>query len=264
MTLKAELRAAALAAALSASVFAGPCLSACAGKSTSREHGHYRIDRVLHPTIHVRRPPSPPANPGAFIEEPDYRSHPAPDERFDCQPLHSLIDGFDLKRIRECFLSIAPGTELKYELDTGHPPSWRLKPAKNAPECLPASLTQLPVPREIVFQSTQRTASNRRRYDCYASRLDTGKPLALRIEFPLKSPLETDEQVRATLESWVLTPFWREDPDGSRAVSSRLMADPICARCMTPGTMMQPWMTPPPEPERQSETETAEPPLPIE
>ena len=204
----------------------------------------YHLHKLVPYTLRVRRPSVPGANPKAGPGGTDYRTDPLPDEHLDCHDTAWLLREVPLEPLRQCLMTVRKNTSVNYSVRWLPVPRLELDEdsAEDAP-CLRKTLPQLPLPREILYQSMESG-----RAACYSSRLAIESNeiagfklpmhrLEVRIALPLdrEVPVVTDEQLRAALMGWVLTPFWEGD-----TLPARLVPDAICRACLGEKTMLKP------------------------
>lgn len=231
--------------ALASCILIGSSLS-CASSSQKADTGGREgetwtnVEQMVLPSLYYRRPESIPADPLVGPGGEDYRSQPLPDARLDCKPARALFSGknpIDLEAVRSCLASIKKPVEAVYRLRKDYRPALVLeKDEKKTPPCLVSSLSEIPVPREIVFQSPQIDGS----LACYASgiRPENDRPIPFRwikhgwelgVQLPLEENPENVEQTRLLLLSWALRPFKTEAGD---LFVVKVVPDSLCRICL--------------------------------
>jgi hypothetical protein len=233
------------------SIFCGilATLAACTSAQKSEESGNiHRLHRLILQNLQVRRPVGPGADPKVGPGGPDYLAQTLPNAKLDCDSLENLYKDLKMPVIRTCLNLISNRTVIRYRLrrlpvpvlvlDTKasqveNPPEGQVG---NLPACILEYLSTIPVPREVFFQSNEIGELS-----CYSSRLNIEAddipglgvkwPLTrtlLRVDLPLKKPLETDQKGVELLASWSLSPFFDEE---SGEISSRLVPEHLCGKC---------------------------------
>lgn len=218
----------------------GSCSSAVVYDKDREIH---KIHKVILSNLRARRPPSLPADPKADPGGEDYRSQPVPDSRFDCQPIRDLFKGVLLKELRECLSKTQQPITVFYRLRRMAQPYWRIEEdEEEVPACLKRALPEIPIPREIVFQSNDEGPMQ-----CYSARLDISSdellsakmPMdkwLLKISFPISDPYKDEEQALKLLTAWALSPFLNLE---SREMNVRIVTEQFCKACIGEWEMFQ-------------------------
>ncbi len=202
--------------------------------STTPKNTHW-VPRLISETVKARRPLSSGADPKAGPGGIDYRSGTLPNERFDCESLDFILKELDYGAIRACLKSVTQAQTLVYRLSRDAQPSVVLSNPEEAPACVRQTLSRVPVPREIVFQSPSEGS-----LECYSSRLDleanevAGFDLPFRqrgtsLSLPLAKVPADDQATRRWLSSWILSLFWDE---GHRGFRSKILPKSLCKKCL--------------------------------
>lgn len=213
------------------------------GCSTGEKRETHILHQLLLYNLHVRRPPGVGAESSAVPGEYEYESHPRPNERFDCEPLKTLFSKFDLKAVRNC-LNRAQEGELVYQLTRSPSPFLTLQESnpEDRIDCAERLLKQIPVPREIFFQSGQKDDDGEGvRFSCYSSRLSTIESDVLgvrgamdkvnvKVQLPIRPYLTNDEETLLLLGTWIVGPYFTEH--GGQGIPSKIVSSEICNRCM--------------------------------
>ncbi len=227
-------------------VFNFSCSSSKKEPSPPRsQKGEIILPGILLYNLHFRRPEQIGASFNAIPGEEDYKSKSPSDARYNCQPLKELYEGIDLQAARECLqnstqsASLRNTPELRYRLFRDTAPYLALEPPSDStlsnPECYQKHLSQIPVPREIFFQSKVRGE-----LDCYNSRLDLKSEEFLRIQstlyrdhlhvpLPIIDPPQSEEDTILFLATWSLTPFLTRKEN---TVSAKYVSSYICRTCI--------------------------------
>ncbi len=132
--------------------------------------------------------------------------------------------------------------QLVYELQRSAVPVLRLRLGKKEesdriPACVKELLSEIPVPREIIFQSPATGT-----FSCYSARLDVEAderlgvklPIAkfdLSILLPLKEAPRDAREAERVLTAWSLTPFFGTER-GKGALVAKIVPDHLCRQCM--------------------------------
>lgn len=210
-------------------------LSGCAStpKGLRKLHGV----GIFH--LKIRRPTGKGADPQAGPGGNDYRSESEVGQNLDCKSSNELFSQIHLSELKGCLELMK--TDLKDELDVEYrltrsdEPTLDLVQTKNTPECLKAALPQIPVPREIFFQSDEEGAPG-----CYSSRLPIeadkvlGRkmPIArvnLLVQLPIADVPQSDHDLVNLLKTWVLSLFFTNTEP--RTVSAWIVPRSLCAQC---------------------------------
>lgn len=232
----------AILAAVSACTHAPKSVATGPAQPLPKQVSVYHLHKLIPYTLRVRRPASPGANPKVGPGGIDYRSEPLPDAHFDCETATWLFRELKLADIRSC-LAPLKSLSVSYRVKWLPVPYLELDAGDETPECLKSTLSSIPVPREIFFQSNEDD-----RLECYSSRLniesneiaDFKLPIAktaVKVEFPLLQPPKDDDETRMLLLTWALTPFW-DRSDGT--LLSHLVPDTICGACLGEKTKLGP------------------------
>ncbi|MGK5082860.1 hypothetical protein WDW37_06115 [Bdellovibrionota bacterium FG-1] len=225
----------------------------------SRGVAPHAIHRLIPYTLRVRRPAGPGANPLAGPGGEDFTSHPLPDAKFDCEPPVAMFRDFKMNEIRECLKSVQKdpnqkSTKIAYRLKRIDIPVMELENPESAPDCVRKLLPNIPVPREIFFQSSEEGALL-----CYSARLDVEANEKMGIRLPthrltVKVDLaslkiseipegpEGDAEWGMLLFAWAISPLWTEQ---MRVLPSHIVPDYLCATCLGEKTMVKPGGPPP-------------------
>ncbi len=222
----------------------GLLVLACSSAEKRERDSNRRTIRKLIPySLHYRRTPFIGADPAVGPGGIDYQTNPRPGARFDCEPMKSLFKEIDLISLRRCLGTLKSDLVVLYRLKRDPAPFLVLdENPEMKPDCLRTALANIPVPREIFFQSNEEGVMS-----CYSSRLDIEADelfwvkvpkakTALRLDFPLASPPETDEQTHLLLMSWAMAPFWR---DPGHHLISHLVPDALCRACLGKENMLE-------------------------
>lgn len=230
------------AASAAAALLAGAtgCSSGPSGRYQHAIH-HLALDNVQ-----FRRPPVESATDSVDPDEEGYRTTPMPSARLGCQNRHEFFANLDFGKVGNCLNSIKEEYRAFYRLERDIQPKLVLEDPEKAPQCLRELLPELPVPREIVFQ-TDEEAENP--LSCYASRLDLSadrflgipnplKHTYVQVGFPLISPdlAATPARTVNFLASWVLTPFFSD----TRELSAKVVPNVVCRACMGDMGLLKP------------------------
>ena len=217
-------------------------VSACAS-TTKNEHiigsfyaSHFRVRRPLG------RAADPKATPGVV----DYKSSVAPSQDFNCDELRSLYAGFSLSEVRKCINSLESGVSVRYQLELKDQPEWTLmglreddlEALSEVPPCIQATLTKIPVPREIFFIAKDESSG----LSCYASRVGIDEDRLLGVKLPsekrvlvVRYPLEVlpqdDSDVLRILGSWSLRPFLTKEDVEYHHFKASYVPEALCDRC---------------------------------
>lgn len=219
----------------------------------------YKVKNILTETLRVRRPKYRGANPKADPGTKEYKSEAPVGSDFDCRRPGWMLRGRDLLQIRQCLLSFEDineeeedvTLEYTYRLIRKNQPYFELEGLKDYLEdkeakdedwkenCMYELLAQIPVPREIFYQSLEGGEPV-----CYSSRLGIEgnrvfgvktplKKFEMKIRFPLRieeSPNNNADVVRL-LVAWGLTPFFGGGKDQD-FIPAKKVPDMICNRCL--------------------------------
>ncbi len=206
--------------------------------SSAPQKNEHLLQSVLLYNLHFRRPQHLGARPNANWDDEDYFSQSRPNSNWDCEPLQKLFKELKLEAVRSCLRSVNEAKEkrdLSYILKRGTMPILELEDLEKAPLCVKDLLSQIPVPREIFFQS-----KDEGRLSCYSSRI----PLAseeflkirshlhrfkVKINFPLEPIPKDDRETEFLLSTWVLASFFGEDQN---RILSKLVPNEICRKCI--------------------------------
>jgi hypothetical protein len=211
----------------------------CASKPASERS----ISRLIPQTLRVRRPEGPGADPQAGPGGEDYLSRPLPNERLDCEKIAGLYRGMDLQPVRACLQSVQKPYIASYRLRREAVPFLELEvDEKTTPPCLREKLPRIPVPREILYQSTDEGELG-----CYSTRLDIEADeifkvklpkdkVALTLSLPLRSVPAEDKGLIELMGTWSLAPLW--NPDGHR-LTARVVPSVICRQCLGEKEMLR-------------------------
>lgn len=158
---------------------------------------------------------------------------------FDCERPEAFFAKRNLAAIRACIAELAKPIELEWNLKKDGQPTLELRDPEEAPECVRATLGEIPFPREIVYVVPSETSG---RGECYTSRLtlDPGVLLGwelprsrirLRVGFPLRVTPKTDRDVERTLRAWTLS-IYRGGSREDGAFHGRFLPTRYCVRCL--------------------------------
>jgi hypothetical protein len=208
------------------------------GCSSGPKKGEHVLHRILLYNLHFRRPPQLGASPSAVIGEEEYVRQPKPNLNLDCEPYAALFKGIQLQGLRECLLSsskLQGSSTINYTLKPEVEPYLLLEKTDNTPDCIKQTLEKIPVPREIFFQSNDEGPLS-----CYNSRIEIVENffgrvanfrhrIEIQIRMPLSQVPKTDEQTLMLLQTWAMSPFFKE---GEFLFFSKVVPDEICMKCM--------------------------------
>ena len=211
-------------------------MSSCSSAPTD-----YVLKDMLPRNLRVRRPPTEGANPKSNPGGADYQNENNLSN--SCQKVSELflIPEFQLRleEIRKCFATLKEPVTVNYRLKREPAPYLFLdEDPKTTPDCLKLTLKRIPVPREIIFDSTEFNRLGER--DCYTSHLDVEAndllgaklpthKLALTIEFPLPHVPVTDDETSRLLSSWSVGMFRDPDTGDWRA---KYLSSKLCKQCI--------------------------------
>ncbi len=178
----------------------------------------YSIHRLITSSLRFRRP-----------------DEGVPVSGLGCQTGDRFFKSIDLRRLRECLSEAQGKLPVFYDLKRSSQPVLRLNEDEPSSACLKAALFEIPVPREIVFESNETGV-----IQCYSVRLKVEANewvgarfpihgVSLRLRFPMTHVPQKDEDLLATLISWSLTPYWEENPITLFGV---LVPDAVCNECI--------------------------------
>ncbi len=243
---------------LMVSILLATFIAACSTQPVT----YFPIESMLAQPLRVRRPVGPPASPAVEPGGEDYTSQPLPNEQMDCRKPESLIEKWKVEKTLKCLGSIRKPVSVRYLLVKASEPLFQLQviksedDAENAtPTCLEGDLSQILVPRELFFQSTQPPAGVQEEWKaelpalkghedpvwCYSTRIpiEEGKVLGieffpdklyLKIDFPLPNPPRNRQELERTVAAWALTPFYYlQDPQGR--IRARYVNRSFCRAC---------------------------------
>lgn len=214
------------------------CSFIFSGCSSASKKSVHSIHQLWLYNLHYRRPPQIGADPDAAYGELEYESHPKPNAQFDCLPLKNLFSNLNLDSIRSCLQSsnqMMMSQSLYYELHREISPYLALQDPDQAPDCFRALLVNIPIPREIFFQSNEGGQLN-----CYSSRIWLSKDVFLgikdslssfnvEVKFPIPNLPTTHDETLMLLTSWVMMAYW---DDSGHGFVSRIVPDDMCQKCM--------------------------------
>lgn len=212
-------------------------LLSCSSASNNQVH---TVHHIWLYNLHFRRPAQIGAAPRAAYGDEEYESHPKPNAQLDCQPLSDLFKNIDLNAFRSCLQSsnqMMVSESLNYRLHREITPYLALEEDDEADpqNCIRILLNQIPVPREVFFQSNDEGQLN-----CYSSRVwlsqdvflgikDSLSSFDVSINFPLPKIPVTDDETLMLLASWAMMPFWDKSRNG---FVSRVVPDDLCQKCI--------------------------------
>jgi len=155
--------------ALALSVAFGAIGLAC--KSSAK--WDHAVKKFLPQHMKVRRPVGKAADPKVKAGGEDFTSKPLPNERFDCEPSASIFKDLRVQEVYRCVSEVEKPILVTYRLVRSTQPVWTLVPDEGQPECLGKLLGQIPIPREIVFQTAGTPGQPAfERHECYAANID--------------------------------------------------------------------------------------------
>ncbi len=197
------------------------------------------VQRIFWENLHFRRPTLSGADPQAQSTlDGGYLRTTKVSATLDCEPIKSLFKEVDFALLRSCLVQLSKlqsAKEIYFELVRDVMPYLKLKDSKEVPECVRQSMSVLPVPREIVYQTNEGGVLS-----CYSSRI----PLAeeeligieaflfkarLKITLPIAHLPDGDQELTDLLTTWVIAPFYR---DGDQQLLGALVPDSACGVCM--------------------------------
>ncbi len=186
-------------------------------------------------TLRLRRPLGVGADPDVGPGGEDYQSKPRPDAQFDCKTPKEIYAAFNAEAIAECFASIAEPTVLKYELKRRVAPELVLENSDDLPKCVVETLSVIPVPREIFFQSSDLSP-----LACYSARVDLEADEFLSAKVPnaglrveLKLPLDQTLEDATELTNFILRLSLRPYFNGKRfEIDARPVPESVCRQCI--------------------------------
>ncbi len=210
----------------------------------------HALARLQFSTVQFRRPLSESANPLAGPGGTDYRSHPLPNAKYDCERPAELFARapVNLRKLRDCLVSMRASVKVLYRLRREPVPLLVLDSQDEMPACLREVAPELPMPREIVFQSAESGS-----LQCYSARVDVDasqlmgfhvpiiRKLAVRLDLPvsLKDVPSNDASMVDLLTTWVIALFWSENPGEGETLLAKLVPEIICRRCMGEKNMLK-------------------------
>ena len=204
----------------------GAVFGFCSCSSTPKSD-NYVFKDLIPKNLRVRRPLTEGANDGIN----------------SCQKVTELFSipefQLHLQEVRNCLATLTEAVTVNYRLKRAPAPYLFLdEDPKNTPACLKLTLKRIPVPREIIFDSTEFNRMGER--DCYTSRLDVEANdllgaklpthrLALMIEFPLPHIPVTDDETSRLLGSWSVALFRDPETGDWRA---KYLSSKLCKQCI--------------------------------
>jgi hypothetical protein len=210
-------------------------LSACASAPPSVRP----IRELFLQNLKFRRPVAVSAEARAEPFEEGYTRTPLPDARLDCESPSTAFNELDLSAIQKCFYALSnkpPVPRISYRLRRDTQPWLELEEKEKAPPCIQQHLSRLPVPREIIFQSSQGG-----RISCYGARVDLDRidwmnKVRVLISLPLDATPVTSEETVRQLLIWSITPLFEAE---TRTTSARVVPQDLCSRCIGAGKLYQ-------------------------
>ncbi len=196
------------------------------GCSTSSRKVDYPLHQILLYNLHLRK-----------VYEEGHQSG----SNLDCESLKDFYRNIDFRSLRGCLLN---SSELQnsrvadYDLKREKAPFLEIIEDKNlSPSCLKQFLSQIPVPREIIFQTQEEG-----RLNCYHAQIKVfedsllGIPaffsrVHLHIDLETSQIPRTDEDWVFLLGTWSITPFF-EEKAGERVLFSNRLPSDICSQCI--------------------------------
>lgn len=202
---------------------------------------HVSLTAIEAYPLRVRRPTSPPADPKAGPGGLDYQANPLPTKTLDCVEPESLFEKMNLEAITGCLAGLT-NTNVYYSLDRNAQPVFRLDKNDDTPACLVATLSELPVPRELFFRAKNKKGD----LTCYNSRVSIeagevlGIPLPidkvkLKVIFPLPFIPKKKEDTLRILSAWILTPFFNEE----QKIDGKYVPRSLCNECFNLGNVLE-------------------------
>lgn len=185
------------------------------------------VHRIIGYQLHIRRPEAAAAKPTADRYEPEYTSHPLPNERFDCEPFDDMYKKFSFKDLKKCLVAVNythEGAPISYLLDISQAePVWRLEQKEDTPDCIRTSLQTIPVPREIFFQGEENG-----KLGCYSSSVEFVQS-SMRLSFRLEGLPNGEADMLQLIKTWSIAPFV---DDSKQAIRAKAVSTEICLQCM--------------------------------
>ena len=198
------------------------------------------VQGIFWENLHFRRPTISGADPQAqsTLDE-GYLRTTKVSATLDCEPIKSLFKEVDFALLRSCLVELSKlqsAKEIYFELVRDIMPYLKLKDSKEVPECVRQSISVLPVPREIVYQTNEKGSLS-----CYSSRIPVADEefmginaflfrTRLTIRLPLPQLPGNDRELVNLLTTWVITPFY---DDNGQHLLGELVPTSTCAVCMS-------------------------------
>lgn len=222
----------------------GTSVSGCAkkvkGDTSANDVLMRKVKKLIVSSVHFRRPEGAGADLTAGPGGEDYRAKPLPNEKLDCQTQKEFFKDTNTQELRTCLVGLTDPLVLTFNLVRNFRPYWELveDPKIPVPDCVKATLSKIPLPREIFFQSNVENFLS-----CYSARLNLEADEFLYVKVPraqmqmqIKIPFEPaltgfspEEAMQRVLFSWVMTPFW-ENPE--HYLNAKILPEGMCKACM--------------------------------
>jgi hypothetical protein len=214
--------------------------------SAETEKNNHPLHSLIVSNLRFRRPITPSIDPKVGPGGTDYRIESVNGAKSDCQNQEKFFKELKLDDVRTCLKGLKQSVTLHYLLRRDDLPYLELDldESDEIPDCVQKTLAKIPVPREIIFQSSEEGELH-----CYSSRLDieldrflTARlPIhrfVLEVELPRAKPdLDTsDEALQRRLLALSLSPYFDED----KHISSRILTERLCAACIGPDQLFTP------------------------
>ncbi len=197
------------------------------------------VQGIFWENLHFRRPTISGADPQAqsTLEE-GYLRTAKVSATLDCEPMKFLFKSVDFALIRSCLADLSKLQSVKefhFELVRDIMPYFKLDDSDEVPACVTQSMSVLPVPREIVYQTNEKGSLS-----CYSSRIPVAdeefmgiKAFLFRTRLTIGLPLPhlpgNDRELVDLLTTWAITPFY---DDNGRHLLGEMVPTSTCGVCM--------------------------------
>jgi hypothetical protein len=204
--------------------------------TTATLDGAKRSIKSLHfASLKMRNPVSISADPDVGPGGVDYQTATNEEPHYGCKSPSEFFSKLKKAEIRDCLLSVTDEVIVEYQLKRTDSPHWRLQDPELAPVCIVDLMTQISIPREIFFQS-----SDESNLECYSSKIFKDKDevlgakvpinqLNLEIQFPLVDSIRTEGDLDSFFMRLVLRPYFEGQP---MKIDARRVPARVCRECL--------------------------------